>query len=99
MGTAPVTVVVRIKARPGMEARVREELESLLAPTRSEKGCLNFDMHEATDDETLFLFHENWTSREDLETHLAAPHIKHWLAAAPTLLAEPMELTLWRQVG
>lgn len=93
-----VTVVVRIKAKPGKEARVRQELEALLAPTRSENGCINYDMHIAPDDAGLFLFHENWASEEDLRTHLAAAHIKRWIDAAPELLAEPMDLTLWHRL-
>ncbi len=99
MASNPVTVIVRIKAKPGMEARVKQELLNLLGPTRSEKGCINYDMHQAPDDDALFLFHENWTSEEDLKRHFEAPHIKHWLEQAETLLAEPMELTLWRRVG
>jgi quinol monooxygenase YgiN len=94
-----VTVVVRIKAKPGMEARVRQELEALLAPTRVEKGCINYDMHVSPDDTGLFLFHENWTSEADLTTHLEAPHIKRWIEKAGELLAEPMELTRWQKLA
>lgn len=99
MGTEPVTVVVRIKAKPGMEGLVAQELRAILPPTRSEKGCLNFDMHRDPEDPARFLFHENWTSRADLDRHLAAPHITRWIERAEKLLAEPMDLTLWRRVG
>ncbi len=66
MASNPVTVIVCIKAKPGMEARVKQELLNLLGPTRSEKGCINYDMNQAADDDLLFLFHENWTSEGDL---------------------------------
>ena len=97
MADRQLTVVVRLKAKPGMEARVREELASLLAPTRREQGCLNYDMHESPDDPSLFLFHENWTSRADLDRHLGTPHLRRWLGIADSLLAEPMQLGLWRK--
>jgi quinol monooxygenase YgiN len=93
-----VTVVVRLKAKPGMEATVRQELLNLLAPTRAESGCLNFDMHEAPNDSSLFLFHENWVSEDDLRRHFETPHIQRWVEAAKTLLAEPLELSIWRKV-
>ena len=93
-----MTVIVRIKAKSGMEARVKQELLNLLGPTRSEEGCLNYDMHEAPADDSVFLFHENWTDEESLKRHFEAPHVKHWLEQAATLLAEPMELTLWRRI-
>ena len=40
-----ITVIARIKAKPGLEDTVRQELLKLLGPTRSEKGCINYDMH------------------------------------------------------
>jgi len=92
-----VTVVVRIRAKAGMEARVHQELASLLAPTRRERGCLNYDMHQGPNDPALFLFHENWASEEDLKRHFESPHIKRWIQEAEALLAEPMDLTLWRK--
>ncbi len=98
MAGKQVTVVVRIKAKTGMEVRVRQELLNLLKPTRAERGCINFDMHQAPDDPSLFLFHENWVSEEDLKRHFETPHIKRWIEEAKALLAAPMELTRWRKV-
>jgi quinol monooxygenase YgiN len=97
--TEQVTVVVRIKAKPGAEGVVREKLRGLLGPTRKEEGCINFDMHEAPDEPGLFLFHENWRRQADLDRHFETAHIKQWLADSESLLAEPMELTLWRPVA
>jgi len=82
-----------------MEARVREELHKLLAPTRAETGCLNFDMHQALDNEGDFLFHENWTSKQDLERHFQTEHIRNWLKISEQLCAAPVEVGLWKQVG
>jgi quinol monooxygenase YgiN len=98
MANQQVTVVVRLKAKAGKEAQVRKELFNLLAPTRAEQGCLNFDMHEAPNDRTLFMFHENWTSEDRLKQHFETAHIKRWIKLAETLLAEPLELTRWRKV-
>lgn len=98
MAGKQVTVVVRMKAKTGMEVRVRQELLNLLKPTRAERGCINFDMHQAPNDPSLFLFHENWVSEEDLKRHFETPHIKRWIEEAKALLATPMELTRWRKV-
>jgi quinol monooxygenase YgiN len=97
--TARITVIARIKARPGMEERVRQELLKLLGPTRAEKGCINYDMHEAVDDPSSFLFHENWASEDDLQRHLQTPHLRHWFAQSTTLLAGPVEISRWTRVG
>jgi quinol monooxygenase YgiN len=93
----PVSVVVRIRAREGREAEVRRELLELLAPTRAERGCLGYDMHEMPEEPTLFLFHETWASEADLDRHLMEPHVQSWIAKADALLAEPMQLSRWRK--
>src|SRR5262245_10473612 len=99
MAESQVTVIACIKARPGQEDRVRQELLALLAPTRVEKGCVNFDMHQALNDPGLFLFHENWTSERDLDAHLQSPHIQRWITVSRDLLAEPIEITRLKRVG
>ena len=40
MANKQVTVVVRLRAKAGMETHVQQELSSLLAPTRREQGCI-----------------------------------------------------------
>lgn len=94
-----VTVTAVIKARPGQEAELRALLHTLVAPTRQEPGCLNYDLHEAADQPGTFLFHENWTSRAELDRHLAAPHVVPVLARVPELVCEPPQLTLWNRLA
>ena len=99
MAESKVTVIARIRAKADRVQRVEEELRKLLAPTRAENGCINFDMHQGVTDPSQFLFHENWTSKAALEAHFETPHIKNWLRQAESLLAEPLEVTLWNRVG
>jgi quinol monooxygenase YgiN len=77
----PVTVVAQIRSKPEDAAFVRSELAKLLSPTRSEAGCLNYDLFEDPTDPSLFIFHENWESHGDLDRHLESPHIQSCLAA------------------
>lgn len=98
MANKQLTVVVKLKAKPGLEAKVWEELHNLLRPTRAEQGCLNFDMHQDPNDPGLFLFHENWVCEGDLQRHFKTPHITEWIKKAEEMLAEPMELSKWTKV-
>lgn len=93
-----VTVIARVRAKTEHAAEVRQELLRLLAPTRAEKGCINYDMHGSVSDPNDFLFYENWESEQDLQNHLAAPHLKRWLGMAEQLLAQPVEIGLYRKV-
>lgn len=94
-----VTVVALIRAKPGAEQRVEQELRALLEPTRAEKGCINYDMHRSTTDPARFMFHENWDSEDDLNVHLQSAHIQRWIGLADELLAEPIEISRWSPVA
>ena len=97
--STPLTVIAAFQALPGKEEELRIVLNGLIAPTRQEKGCLNYDLHRSTDDSSKFLFHENWTDKAALDAHLQSPHIKALLPRAAELCASPAEVTLWNRVG
>lgn len=96
--TGKVTVVAYHRAKPGKERALREALLAVCGPTRAEKGCINYDLHESPDDPSVLVFLENWESKADLDAHLASPHIDAFRAIAGDLLAEPPNITLWREI-
>lgn len=94
-----VTVIAYHRAKPGKEQALKDALLSLCAPTRKEKGCINYDLHVSPDDPAILVFHENWVSKADLDVHLQSPHINAFRRIAPDLLAEPPNITLWSRLG
>jgi len=94
-----VTVLARIKAKAGMEEKVKQELLSMVGPTRKEAGCINYDLHQSPENKGLFLFYENWRSKKDLDDHLATPHFKRFVEKGKELLAEPDEVTFWEKIS
>ncbi len=96
--TTPVHVTARICARPDTYTRLRRELIALMAPTRSEAGCLRYDLYEHSGQPGEFLFIEQWQTTDDLERHLQQPHIQHFLAASADLLAEPIQIAQWQPI-
>jgi quinol monooxygenase YgiN len=98
MNAKLLTVMARIKAAPGKETQVRQELLSLVAPSRRDAGCLNYDLHQAKDDPALFLFHENWVSKAHLDAHLAKPDLQAVLGRVGKIVSEPPQITLWEQI-
>jgi quinol monooxygenase YgiN len=99
MNAKSLTVVAQIKAKPGKERLVRQELLSLVNPSRKDAGCLNYDLHQALDNPALFLFHENWTSQALLDQHLQKPDLQAVLARVSQLVAEPPQITLWEKIA
>lgn len=98
MSHQPVTVISRLKAKPGKEAQLKSELLKLVAPSRKDPGCLNYDLHIGATDPAEFVFYENWTSKALLDAHLATPHLKAFISIKDTLVAES-QLTLWEKLG
>ena len=94
-----VTVFARMKAKDGIAENVRQELMSLVPQTRSEEGCIKYDLHQSVDEKTLFMFYENWRSKEDLDKHLEMPYLKSFLEKADKILAEPVDVTLWEKIS
>jgi quinol monooxygenase YgiN len=99
MNAKTVTVIAQVKAKPGRESQVRKELLSLVGSSRKDAGCLNYDLHQGSDNPTLFMFHENWASKADLEAHLQKPALQATLARVGQMVAEPPQITLWEKIG
>lgn len=83
----PLTIVAVIRAREGRADRVHAHLRGLVAPSRADAGCLNYDLHVSVTEPGLFLFYENWATRADWDAHMVTPHLESWKAAAADLVA------------
>jgi quinol monooxygenase YgiN len=93
-----LTVVATFEAKPGKEAELRAALTGLLAPTRQEAGCLNYDLHQAIEHPAKFLFHENWTSKAHLDAHLQSAPVQAVLARLGELCVAAPEISLWERI-
>lgn len=91
-----LTVVAKIKAKTGSETVLNQQLLQLIAPTLSEQGCLNYDLHRSIEDNSLFLFYENWASKSVWERHMKSQHIKTFQKNAEGMI-EDWELLLMKR--
>lgn len=78
---AQLTIVANIIAKPDKVELVKAQLLKLIAVTRAEEGCINYDLHQDNQNPAHFVFYENWTSTEHLQAHLASSHIAEYIAA------------------
>ncbi|HEX8195666.1 MAG TPA: putative quinol monooxygenase [Pyrinomonadaceae bacterium] len=94
-----ITVIARLKSKPGLESRLEELAKALIEPTRAEAGCINYVLHRDLEDPAVYYFYENWRSQEDLDLHFQTPHIRRVMEIAPEILAEPLKLTRLEMLG
>ena len=96
MADKKLTVVAIVKAKPDKVDIVRKELDHLVVETNKEPGCINYYYHVNEEDETLFLFYENWKNREEWEKHMEMPYLKRWFEEVSSgVLEKEPELSLW----
>ena len=93
-----ITVVATFQAKPDKEAELKIALISLVAPTRKEADCINYDLHASPEDPAKFLFHENWASKTHLDAHLQSAHIKALLPRMDELCVGFPDIAVWGKI-
>lgn len=88
MPNQKLTIVARILAKPEKTALVQQELVKLIAPTRAEEGCINYNLHQDHENPALFLFYENWATRDLWQKHMANTHLAAFIAATEGAIEE-----------
>jgi len=83
-----LTVVAKVVAKQESVENVRRELLKLVAPTRKEDGCIDYNLHRDNDNPALFIFYENWESAACLEKHIGSDHYKAYAKAVDGLIEE-----------
>jgi quinol monooxygenase YgiN len=104
--SAQVTLVPFFTIRKGEIDNVRNAHLSMVEPTRAEPGCLDYDLYQSLDDESVMFFYENWTDSESLARHMNTPNfyrfvrgdidgrlVVPWTALSMTMISEPSGAT------
>lgn len=86
------TIIGTVVAKPETRMELHEILAAQVDPTRAEDGCVNYDFHADAKDPCVFVFYENWKTRQDLDEHLTKPHLKPLFDRQHELLARPVEI-------
>lgn len=70
-------MLVILRAKPGREDVLRQNLIRLVAPSRKETGNLRYDLYRDAADPARFVFVERWASQADQQQHHnSGPHIQ-----------------------
>jgi quinol monooxygenase YgiN len=86
------TIIGTVVAKPEKRDELARILAAQVAPTRAESGCINYDFHYDKSDPNIFVFYENFVSKEALEDHLKKAHLKPLMDRLDELLAKPVDI-------
>jgi len=94
-----LTVIARIISKLGKEEQLREALEALIEPTLKEEGCINYELHQGVEEPSVFVFYENWASKELHAKHMNSPHLNEFKEKMDDLLAAPIQIDLVKRIS
>jgi quinol monooxygenase YgiN len=86
------TIIGTVVAKPEKREELMRILAAQVAPTRAEVGCINYDFHCDQSDPNVFVFYENFVSKDALENHLKQAHLKPLMDRLDEFLAKPVDI-------
>lgn len=90
MDNTKLVVVATIKAKAGRGAELRSAFLDLERHSRTETGCMKYDLHQSIEDPDTFLFYEIWTGEDALALHASSA----FMNASRTITRELIASTL-----
>jgi len=93
---ATVHVVARFLAKPGKENDLKAILIALVAPSRREVDCYQYDLLVNPADPRDFCFVERWGDDASLDRHAETPHLRAALAQTEDLVQGPPDVRRYR---
>jgi quinol monooxygenase YgiN len=76
------SLIAYLHAKPEKHEELLKVLLSFIKPSRDEAACINYHLHVSDDDPNLFIFYENWRSREELDSAPADGDANQFLESA-----------------
>jgi quinol monooxygenase YgiN len=83
-----ITIVAKVVAKKVAVETVKTELLKLILPTRKERGCLEYCLHQDNQDPAVFVFYETWESDASLEEHINTDHYKAYVRALDGMIKD-----------
>jgi len=94
-----IVLIARLKVKKGKENEAKQEALAIVADSRAEDGCLNYDFHQSLDDATIFFWHETWANKSALDAHFKKSYFAELGAKLKDIAEEPTQLSLTRMVS
>ena len=94
-----VRVVARVNVRPEKLDETLAAFEGLVAASRTEEGCVSYELLQNVEDPHDLTFVEEWASKAILDAHFQTPHFQTAAARVGELLTAPPEIKVYNLVA
>lgn len=99
MDDEKIVLVARLKVKDDAVEEAKRLALGIVADSRTEEGCVNYDVHQAIDDPTVFVWHETWKDKAALDAHFELPYFKEFFEKAGALAAEEPQITVTKMIS
>ena len=81
-----LTIIAKIEVKADKLDVVKAKILNLIAPTRKEVGCIQYDLHQDNQQPEVFIFVENWENQALWEAHIKSNHLQSFIKDTEGLL-------------
>jgi len=99
MNDEKIVLVARLKVKNDKVEETKQAALAIVEDSRDEEGCINYDIHQAIDDETVFVWHETWANKTALDEHFEKDYFKGFFAKVQEFAAEQPQITLTKMIS
>lgn len=93
-----LTAIAIIRAKSGKNEMLRDALRDLVAPTRTEAGCVEYIAYELPATPSVFHVYETWADAGALDFHRATPWFGAFLKKLPDIAEGSVELVVMKPI-
>jgi quinol monooxygenase YgiN len=83
-----INLTVILKSKPEYAEELKLILEKMVANSRRELTCVQYDLHQNLDNPNIFIFHEVWKNEEGFEIHKKQSYIQEFNKVSKVYLDE-----------
>ena len=98
MNDEKIVLIARLKVKAERVEELKTAALKIVADSRSEAGCINYDVHQSIEDETVFFWHETWANKAAIDEHFATPFFGEFFKTVEAVAAEPPQINLTRKI-
>ncbi len=87
-------LTAKLKVKSEKVEQLKQAALAIVADSRTEPGCISYNVHQSIEDETVFIWRECWKSKADLDEHFEKDYVKNFFGIVNEIVAEPSQITL-----
>jgi quinol monooxygenase YgiN len=90
-----LVLAAKCSGKPERRNDILRLAAQVTAPSKSEAGCIAYDVHERVSGNNEFLFFEEWVDQAALDFHFQTPHFQEFIKELATCLQGPPSIRVY----